>query len=501
MTGSRLSLGSTAPTGVVGKVFTSLFFLIFLGFGLFFVGLIARDVFAGLRLWTWQQTNCDIIASSVEETEKAGRHVGQFEFVVQYRYSFGGQTFTSDQYKRDPKAFSDYSKAARLTERYRPGSTAVCYVNPAAPAQAVLERDNLLFGLTIFFPMIFVAIGAGSIYYTWRPKAAAQENAQPISDRARLTKGQRAVSGFFLIFLLMGSGFLYGFVLRPAFKMLVARDWPAVPCVVLASEVETHSGDDGSTYSVNILYRYEFNGREFKANRYHFLGGSSSGYSGKQAIVRRHPPGTKTLCYVNPSDPTEAVLERGFTPDLWFGLIPLAFVIIGAGGFIITVRKGRQPSLIPAAKGQSIAFGRSPSSVVSGRSAGGAAEPLVLKPKVPPWLKLLGIIGIALFWNGIVSVFVTQVVKSWRSGHPEWFLTLFMIPFVLVGLVLIGSIGYQALALFNPRPRLKVTPGAIPLGGTLRIEWEIAGRTEMMQHLRVHLVGREEATYRRGTNT
>jgi len=115
--------------------------------------------------------------------------------------------------------------------------------------------------------------------------------------------------------------------------------------------------------------------------------------------------------------------------------------------------------------------------------------------------KLIAVILIALFWNGIVSVFVVQVIKGWRSGHAELFLTVFMIPFVLVGLGLLGGIVYSFLALFNPRPRLLVTPGTVPLGGTFRVQWEIAGRTEVLESLKLRLEGREEATYRRGTDT
>jgi len=247
---------------------------------------------------------------------------------------------------------------------------------------------------------------------------------------------------------------------------------------------------------VNVFYRYTFNGREFKANRYNFMGGSSSGYDSKRAIVNRLPPGTETVCYVNPAEPTQAVLERGFTAEMWFGLIPLVFVLIGGGGLFFTLRTKA------GASGSNVeAFSSSTGSLVREPHLRLTSETRELKPKVSPMGKLIAVILIALFWNGIVSVFVVQVVKGWRSSHPEWFLTLFMIPFVLIGLVLLGGIVYSFLALFNPRPRLLVTPGAVSLGGTFRVQWEIAGRIEILENLRVRLEGREEATYRRGTDT
>jgi hypothetical protein len=500
MTGFNVGFKSNAPAGVVGRLFQSLFFLLFLGMGLLFVWLVARDSIPGLRTWTWKKTGCEITASSVAETDQQERRTGNFYFQVEYRYQFGAQTFTSDRHRLKPASFSDYGKAARLTERYRAGSSAVCYVNPSVPQEAVLERASLLAPFVALFPMIFVAIGAGGIYFTWRRGPGAQGTVQPISERAGAAKGQRFAFVFFLIFLLIGSGLCYSFFFRPLFKILSAKDWPAVPCVVISSEVRSHSGDDGDTYSVNILYSYEINGREFKANRYDFMGGSSSGYDGKQAIVRRHPPGTKTLCYVNPADPTEAVLERGFTSQMWFGLIPLVFAAFGAGGLIFVRRKSRA-AVVPGATGKGNSVSGLATRSATAWTARGTAEPLRLKPKMSPWTKLLVIIGVALFWNGIVSVFVAQAVNSWRSGHPEWLLTIFMVPFVLIGLGFIGGILYSFLALFNPRPHLTVTPGAVPLGATLNVQWEITGRVDMLQNLHVRLEGREEATYRQGTRS
>ncbi len=502
MISSGISFKANAPTSVVGKIATSLFLFIFLAMGSVFFWLLMRDTVGALRTWTWHKTPCEILASAVREPDPGERRSGDFYFDVKYRYTFARQTLTSDQYKRSPKPFSDYSKAARLTELYRSESTGTCYVNPSRPTEAVLERDNFFLLPFVLLPLLFMVIGAGGIYFTWRPKSAADASAQSISERSSPAKGQRFVFGFFLLFLLVGSLLFYGFCLRPVIKILGARNWPAVACLVLSSELKTHVDSDGDTYSVNILYSYEYNGREFKSNRYHFMGGSSSGHGGKQAIVNRYPRGTKTICYVNPNEPTEAVLERGFTPDLWFGLIPLVFVAVGAGGLYFSLRKRRQS--LPAAGTMPWAVSGFSSSVLSPLSASqhtGPSDAARLKPKASPWAKFFGVIAIALFWNGIVSVFLLQVVEGWRSGRGEWFHTLFLVPFVLVGLALLGGIGYCFLALFNPRQRLNVTPGAVRLGGTLRVEWEITGRTDTMQRLRVRLQGREEAKYRRGTNT
>ena len=69
-------------------------------------------------------------------------------------------------------------------------------------------------------------------------------------------------------------------------------------------------------------------------------------------------------------------------------------------------------------------------------------------------VKLIGITIFALFWNGIVSLFLFS--DTGVSG------SLFMSPFVLIGLGAIAWTVYCFLALFNPRPVLTINPGHIP---------------------------------------
>lgn len=501
MNGFRTSSTSPAAPGVGARIFASLFFCFFLGMGLVFAGLIVRESIRELRTWTWSKTPCEIGRSEVREGERRGHGTGQYYFDVQYRFNFGNRSYTSERYQWKPVGFQDYGKVARLTELYRPESTAVCYVNPSVPQESVLKRGNLLMPLVVLFPMIFVVIGFLGIYSMWQPKPAAVPRPQPISEEAIHPKGQGVSALFFAVFLLMGCALLYAFLIRPLIRIAIASKWPAVPCVVISSTVRSHSGSrGGTTYSVDILYRYDFDGREFKANRYDFMGGSSSGSSGKYAIIARYPPGGKATCFVNPADPTDAVLERGFTPMMWLGLLPLVFILVGVAGLA-----GR--------------FRRSPTGVQMGRSAARwslalaqpevipktdprtSNDPLVLKPALSPRGKVIGTFLVALFWNGVISVFVVHIIKGWGSGPIEWFLALFMVPFVLIGLGLLAAAAYFVLALFNPRPRLTITPAAIPLGGTFRVEWEISGRLDVLQHLRIHLEGREEATYPSGKNS
>src|ERR1043166_7171758 len=115
--------------------------------------------------------------------------------------------------------------------------------------------------------------------------------------------------------------------------------------------------------------------------------------------------------------------------------------------------------------------------------------------------KFIGAVLIALFWNGIVSVFVGHLIGQWRRGHGETFLTIFMIPFVLVGLGMIAYAVYSFVGLFSPRIQLISSSRSALPGAILQLTWTIAGNVAHVRSLRIYLEGREEATYKRGTRS
>jgi hypothetical protein len=281
---------------------------------------------------------------------------------------------------------------------------------------------------------------------------------------------------FFLLFFLIGAALSYGFFIKPIWKIVQAKSWPAVPCTIIRSEVKTHSDSDGDTHSVDIHYRYEIAGEVFDANRYHFFGGSSSGYREKRAIADRYEPGSQATCFVNPHDPLDAVLVRGFVGELWFGIIPAVFCAVGLLGLIFIKPAGDAgASGLPAARAPAVTGGD-----------------VALKPRASPLGKFLVIFFFTAIWNGfVIFMFVAM------EGAP-WF---FKAIFGLAGLGLASAAFYQFLALFSPRPILTVNRQSLPLGGELQLDWSFRGNARRIKRLHIFLRGTEEATYRRGTDT
>jgi hypothetical protein len=310
---------------------------------------------------------------------------------------------------------------------------------------------------------------------------------------------------FFSIFFVVGSVFFFILFLRPLYQIRAARDWVETPCMIESSQVGIHSDSDGTSYSIDIVYKYLVDRQWHQSDRYSFQYGASSGREGKQRVVNRYPAGSEKTCYVDPDDPTQAVLNRDFVPGMWFGLFPLIFVAAGGGGLLFVfwgVGRGKrrgvtsQTEWLPDDEQRRVEGQPQPD-----YTARAPSGPVTLKPVASPWGKLAGALLFAVFWNGITSIFVTIAVTSHLKGRPEWFLTIFIIPFVLVGLGMILYVGYTLLALFTPQPVVRVSSRSVRLGDLLVLNWTFGGSSRSIRQMNISVSGREEATYRRGTKT
>jgi len=317
----------------------------------------------------------------------------------------------------------------------------------------------------------------------------------PLSSKAK----RSSPTWFFVLFGFFGFLALIPVFLLPLVRIVQATTWKETPCTILSSQVGRHSGKS-TTYSIDIAYRYSFDGIEYTAKRYHFVGGSSSGYKGKDAVVKRYRPGSRAVCYVNPRAPSQAVINRGFTSDMWFGLIPLVFMAVGYFGATASRRAANRPA---SAQWQPAAARWLPADPRHDATHFAAVplEPRELRPSTSPLAKLGIFIVFALAFNGVVVLLISQIIHAYEHHHMEWGLALFCIPFALAGIGFFIAVISCFLALFNPRIHLTVTPGAVPLGEKLAVEWIIRGRADKLTRLRFVLEGREEATYQNGKNT
>jgi hypothetical protein len=472
----------------VGKLIGSLFFAGFLAAGCFFAAAIGREMWRVVDTYRWTRADCEIVSSSAR-ARRDGDSSKPYEFLVEYRYDSGHGWLTSARWSSKAAQFAQFDEAQRLAERYRPGTRTHCWRNPADVHDVVLERQSLLFALVLLFPLIFVAIGAWGIWAVWRKwKPGERAEEKPISERTRTTTlGSGCTRSFFLIFVLIGAGVLWALTIRPLIEIVLARSWVPTPARVVSSRVAAHSDSDGSTYRVDILYAYTFEGVERQSSRYDFSTGSSSGYAAKAAVVSHYPVGAATTCYVNPRRPAEAVLSREPFKALGFGAIGFVFLLVGLLGFASAGRltNGGRPARVDGLPAKAAAV-----------EGGG---PIVLRPQQSRVAKFVFLLLFAIVWNGFVGFFC--YLEATRASGGGWFVKAFIGLFGLVGLALIWAVFHQLLAIFNPIVRLTASGQSIALGSVLRLQWTVEGRASKLRRLRIVLEGREEATYRRGTDT
>ncbi len=91
-----------------------------------------------------------------------------------------------------------------------------------------------------------------------------------------------------------------------------AQTWPSTTGTILMSSVQSkHTGRSNSIYPV-IVYAYAVNGQSYQSQTVKagdkFLTVRVMGEA--QATVNRYPIGAIVTVYYNPSNPSEAVLER-----------------------------------------------------------------------------------------------------------------------------------------------------------------------------------------------
>jgi len=238
-------------------------------------------------------------------------------------------------------------------------------------------------------------------------------------------------------------------------------DWAEVDCRVLSAELEEHRGDDSTTYEVKARYRYTFNGREYTAERVSVhTGGDNIGSFQQdtyQQLAEYERSGEPFRCYVNPSDPSEAVLFR----DLRWGLVVMMFLFgmvfssVGLGLIAFGVWGGR------LAKQQSALAALHPDEPWLHRPDWGEGQ-IRSTSKMRLWVSLV----FALFWNAVSSFVWFAIPEVLEDG--EWWVAALMGLFPLVGLGMIAWAAYE-VARWRKYGTSVFQMASVPgvLGGTL----------------------------------
>lgn len=363
----------------------------------------------------------------------------------------------------------------------------------------------------------------------------------PISEGSKNSNGAGCGVVVGLIFALIGFGVLGG-AISGTFNVLKVQSWTETPCEILTASMDESDGDDGTSYRADFTFEYKVDGAKFVGDRdrvIKFFGGRKAAKHQLASL----PVGTEAVCNVNPEDPADAVLDASF-PGWFLGILSVFGLIFGGVGSAVayasyrTLRadKQKQAEMLGGAGSVSTLAGaddyfqtdvidrdddperRATTTMAAGslanvRGRGGpTVHPADVEDRtadVPQRLKaqssrlgtLVAVTLIALFWNGIVSVFLWGVISDGPGGLMTWGVGLFLVPFVLIGLVLIAGVVHSFISLFNPKISVALSSGAVARNGDIDIAWEVSGGIRSIDRLRISVVGTEWARYRRGTDT
>jgi hypothetical protein len=298
-----------------------------------------------------------------------------------------------------------------------------------------------------------------------------------------------ALALFFSFFLLAGlaAGVMLGSEYVTDFR---ASQWPKVSATILSSDTIASHDSDGTTYRPEFTFRYEYEGREYVATGFRATKVNST-YKWANRVLDELPPGSTTTAFVNPEDPSVAYLRAGLSPRYLLLLMPLLFVAVGLGGLIAVVRTGGR-SLIAGTGTRLPNMYGIPGPCVAGT---GKNQRVRLRIEVPHWHKALGLLAVALLWNGIT---VPAFIGVLDDG--EWVAVAFLSIFVALGLGLMGAVVHRLLRMFLlGTTRVEISAEPVLPGARVRFAFEQEGQFTAESAL-VRLVCVEWVQYRVGTS-
>jgi len=97
-----------------------------------------------------------------------------------------------------------------------------------------------------------------------------------------------------------------------------AQNWSTVEVSVESCRLAENSDSDGSSYTVEVAYRYTVDGRPYRGTRLAFGYGGSSGRAAHQAIADRLMQARTVVVRYDPFDPARAVLACGVNRSILF---------------------------------------------------------------------------------------------------------------------------------------------------------------------------------------
>jgi len=448
------------------------------------------NLFRAVAQRSWKTVACQIISSRIEESFDS-RGNRRFKVLVMYSYEYSGQKFQGDRvtpglrFMGNDNGVTSWAAAEDESKQYAAGTQTRCYVNPRNPSDAALRPTPLVPGIVCLTAPLFLCFLYGlrfPITFKFNFKKTAVPEPLSAAVDPKMREARQALF-WGAILAIMGGFCSYFLFLGLLLKSREAKSWPEVKCVILESGVREGSTRHGKKYEPDVLYEFEFQGQKHRSNHTHFDGIEPDRLSDTSRFLTRFPAGTEAVCYVNPKNPKESVLDRSF--PLITSFYPLiGFCMFGGGlaGAVWGLRTMFKKKAVPTA-------GSPLPGIVWGAAAN--SNPVNLRPLTASTALLFASFGGIAVCGAIIA---WRVLRFWHNWH-ELGVIEFSLMEILILIFLTGAVAWLTLrcwTYFDPHPALRLDRGSVALGDSFDLEWTFTGPVGRLRSLTISLEGREE---------
>lgn len=325
---------------------------------------------------------------------------------------------------------------------------------------------------------------------------------------AILIYGTALVSGIVML------GYMLWTIVLPEWR--VNYDFHETTAQVIAKRLGEQEADQETQFRPEVTIRYEVNGESHERSTYDILGWYSISRTEQQTLLDQFTIGETYPAWYDPMQPDDAVLVRGVSWWLWLALlIPVALILFGALRMAVEFfRWNASPERLSQTR--LLVPGSTTTEVITGQpgvkfpslprddnitNSPGTHLAYRLPINISSWVMLAAVLGVTLFWNGTLLVFAIICIRDWTQGQGSWFLTIFLVPFALIGVLMVGLLVRAALVTFGVGPtHVEISQHPWRAGGEYEIWFSQSGKLTL-EHLIVELVCEESVTFRQGTDT
>ncbi|MFZ5830565.1 MAG: DUF3592 domain-containing protein, partial [Planctomycetota bacterium] len=297
------------------------------------------------------------------------------------------------------------------------------------------------------------------------------------------------------------------------------REFIETRCQVLDRRIVAVEGEGGPLFRPELHIEYEIDGRPFRAWTYDIQRSVFSSAEGAATALEPfagtsggdRAKRTDVVCWYDPLDPHIVVVNRGYSWWIWVALLaPAAFLAAGIGGLVyIWLHWGRSvehaAALARRVQDGELFRGKNrreypfvPDGDDIHNSPGTHLKFRLPIANSPGWALVTALVA-SIFWNGLVGTWIAFAVAGHRRGQPDWFQTLFLVPFALIGVGLIIWFVRQLLVTTGVGPTLaEVSDHPLLPSRGYQIFVSQTGWLRV-ERFDVSLLCHEEATFRQGT--